>query len=181
MEINWNIILAALEIILIAMQYKLSRKIDKQSQKKERGYFILQDSNLVKKSMFESSEYKDVEYCNHVRYLYDLDGALPFWLRGNSDVFVNKRKIMVNNRIVENEDLLDLFVSVIEQNECYGIIIPLNETEKKQKFIDVTIDIYIKSVLGCKYREIIILKFEKSPDELWRLVRRMIKFIDEKW
>ena len=71
--------IAGLSVIIACLQLKLSKQINAQNISKEKGYFIIEETNIRNKAD------ADYERCIGV---FDLRNALRFHLYGNGDVFL---------------------------------------------------------------------------------------------
>lgn len=119
-----EIIIAGLGVIVACLQIRLSKQINEQTISREKGYFIIEATNIRSKG---DSDYKDCVG------LFDLDGALHFNLYGNGDIFLLKQQIVINGVIVDNHELLETFFSIHGQEVPFGILLPLQPSDKMKE------------------------------------------------
>lgn len=163
-----EIIIAGLSVIIACMQLRLSKQINKQELTKEKGYFIIEKTNLRK---------KDAEDYDRFTWLYDLKNALQFRLCGNGDVFLLREQIVVNNIVVEDHQLLETFFSIYDNNSHFGILLPLKSTYDTELRLDVEIMLKLKNIMGNVYSEKIFLEFTRSTPQIeWTLHKMNTSF-----
>lgn len=95
-----QIIIAGLSVVIACLQLRLSKQINRQNISKEKGYFIIEETNLRKK---EAEDYK------RCIGLFDLNRELRFHLYGNGDIFLLKEQIVINGIIVESKEPIETF------------------------------------------------------------------------
>lgn len=163
-----QIIIAGLSVVIACLQLRLSKQINMQNISKEKGYFIVEETNIRKR------EDKDYNRCIG---LFDLRDPLHFRLYGNGDVFLLKEQIVINGITVENQELLETFFSIYTQDNPYGIILPLKETDKAKPELDVEITLKMKNIMGNVYTERILLEFVKQGiDNMWFMQKKNTSF-----
>lgn len=162
-----EIIIAGLGVIVACLQIRLSKQINEQTISREKGYFIIEATNIRSK---EDSDYK------RCVGLFDLDGALHFNLYGNADIFLLKQQIVINGVIVDNHEPLETFFSIHGQDAPFGILLPLQSSDKMKERLDVEITLVLRNITGYSYKEIITLRFEKRDDRNWFLKKKNIVF-----
>ena len=101
-----EIIIAGLGVIVACLQVKLSMQINEQNISREKGYFIMEQTNIRKPD--------DDDYRRFIG-LFQLKNDIRFRLYGNGDVFVLQKTIKVNGMIKENEEMLETFFSQFSQ------------------------------------------------------------------
>lgn len=158
-----EIIIAGLSVIVACLQIRLSKQINEQTISREKGYFIIEATNIRNK---ENSDYK------RCVGLFDLDGPLHFKLYGNGDIFLLKQQIIINGIVVENHELLETFFSIHGQDAPFGILLPLKDSDKMKDRLDIEITLILRNITGYSYKQIIALRFEKRDDRNWFLKKK---------
>ena len=167
----WEIIITGLGVIIACLQLRLSKQIYRQEITKERGYFIIEKTNLRKKDADDYDKCAD---------WYDLKNALLFRLCGNGDVFLLREKIIINNIIVRDKQLLETFFSIYDGGSHYGILLPLKSTDNMLLRLDVEIILELKNIMGNIYIEKILLEFRRDNEQMkWTLHKKNTSFISK--
>jgi len=83
-----NILILLLQLVLIAGQLCLSKKIHDDDIKREKGYFIIGDTNIP------HSDHEESIYRNYFR----LDSSICLYLVGNSDVILKAVEYSIDGR-----------------------------------------------------------------------------------
>ena len=163
-----EIIIAGLGVIVACLQVKLSMQINEQNISREKGYFIMEQTNIRKPD--------DDDYRRFIG-LFQLKNDIRFRLYGNGDVFVLQKTIKVNGMIKENEEMLETFFSQFSQEAPLGFKLPLTSKDENSDRLDIEILFLLKNVTGYKYIERITLNFTKNDsDNIWILKKRNINF-----
>lgn len=163
-----EIIIAGLGVIVACLQVKLSMQINEQNISREKGYFIMEQTNIRKPD--------DDDYRRFIG-LFQLKNDIHFRLYGNGDVFVLQKTIKVNGMIKENEEMLETFFSQFSQEAPLGFKLPLTSKDENSDRLDIEILFLLKNVTGYKYIERITLNFTKNDsDNIWILKKRNINF-----
>lgn len=164
----WEIIIAGLSVIIASLQFKLSKQINFQNISKEKGYFIIEETNIRKKD--------DEDYKKFIGK-FDLNNAICFRLCGNGDVFLLREQIIINGIVVKNKELLESFFSIYAQDVPYGILIPLKKIDNEKPRLDIEITLKLKNIMGNIYTEKILLKFmKKNYEKEWVLQKSNTTF-----
>lgn len=163
-----EIIIAGLGVIVACLQVKLSMQINEQNISREKGYFIMEQTNIRKPD--------DDDYRRFIG-LFQLNNVIHFRLFGNGDVFVLQKTIKINGMIKENEEMLETFFSQFSQEAPLGFKLPLTSKDENSDRLDIEILFLLKNVTGYKYIERITLIFTKNDsDNIWILKKRNINF-----
>lgn len=163
-----QIIIAGLSVVIACLQLRLSKQINRQNISKEKGYFIVEETNLRKK---EAEDYK------RCIGLFDLNKELRFQLCGNGDIFLLKKQIIINGITVDNQEPLETFFSIYTQDSPFGILLPLNDLDKEKPELDVEITLKLRNIMGNIYTEKILLEFQKRDiTNEWFLHRKNTSF-----
>lgn len=174
MDKVWEIMIAGLGLVIACLQYKLSKQINKQDISREKGYFILEETNLKKK------EAEDYKLFIGKFSLNDPDKPLRFRLYGNGDIFLLSEQIIIDGITVINNEPLETFFSIYSQDTSIGrlaILLPLRESDKRKLRLNVEIILKMKNIMGNVYTERIALEFERQETAReWYLRRRNTYF-----
>lgn len=167
----YEIAIAALGVIVACLQIRLSKQINMQNISREKGYFVIEDTNIRK------VEDKDYKRCID---LFDLNDALHFKLYGNGDVFLLKEQIVINGIVVRAKEPIETFFSIFAQSNPYGILLPLKPSHRQQTKINIELYLTLKNLTGYTYIEEISLEFEKRDFRKWFLKKKNIIFKNKK-
>lgn len=174
MDNVWEIVIAGLGLVIACLQYKLSKQINKQDISREKGYFILEETNLRKK------EAEDFKRFVGMFVLDDPDNPLPFRLYGNGDIFLLSEQIIIDGNTVKNNEPLETFFSIYSQDTSiggFGILLPLRESDKRKSRLNVEIILKMKNIMGNVYTETIALEFERQETgREWYLSKKNTNF-----
>lgn len=166
MSMICEIIIAGLGVIVACLQIRLSKQINEQNISRDKGYFIVEETNIREK--------KDSDYKRCIG-IFDLKTPLHFQLYGNSDVFLLKEQVKINGIIKDSKELLETFFSLYSQESPYGILLPLNEKDKEADRLDIDILLILKNINGYTYTEEISLVFSNNSSYDWILKKKNIK------
>lgn len=168
MDVFWNILFAGLGVVIAGLQVRLSKQINEQNMAKERGYFIVEETNLSKRENDDYHKYIGI---------FNIKAPIHFNIHGNGDIFLLQQLISVNGNIVDRKEQLETFFPNSNEYAKFGILLPLKEKDKEQKRIDVDITLKMKNIMGYTYTEVVSLQFEKDDDNsLWFLKKRNTMF-----
>ena len=111
MNTSLEIIIAGLGVLVACLQIKLSMQINEQNLSREKGYFIMEETNIRKP--------KDDDYKKFIG-LFKLENNLNFRLCGNGDVFIQQYLIEINGVVKEHKELLETFFQFIRKRYHLG-------------------------------------------------------------
>lgn len=170
MDKVWEIMIAGLGLVIACLQYKLSKQINRQNISREKGYFVLEETNLRKKDAEDFKQYVGMFALDDPNY------PLRFRLYGNGDIFLLSEKIIIDGITVKNNEPLETFFSIYSQDTFtgrLGILLPLRESDKSKPRLNVEIMLKMKNIMGNVYTERIALEFERQETgRVWYLRRR---------
>lgn len=174
MDEVWQIMIAGFGLVIASLQYKLSKQINKQDISREKGYFILEETNLRQKEAEDFKRFVGMFVLDNPVY------PLRFRLYGNGDVFLLSEKIIIDGITVKNNEPLETFFSIYTQDTSigrYGIMLPLRECDKKKPRLNIEIILKMKNIMGNVYIERIELEFERlETGREWYLRKRNTTF-----
>ncbi|MDO4977508.1 MAG: hypothetical protein Q4E53_09630 [Eubacteriales bacterium] len=164
-----SVIILFLQTGILIGQLLLSKRINDQSQSKEKGYFIIEKTN------FRTLERYQDRFVN--QYLFSKETIINLELVGESDVVLKSSKLSIDGREQSNDSVPgEIFYSRDNRFNCLAQVINFNSFHLQKDYVDITIIYNMENLTGYKYSEIIELRFDKKENELWNLSRFNIKF-----
>lgn len=163
-----NVIILAVQLILIWGQLHLSRKINKQTLSREKGYFLLSETNLPH-LQGEDARYRDQ---------FDLSSPIGFYLTGGSDVIIRGSDLSIDGRKYTDAMPRNVYFTLDKRANRFLVNLELKETELQKDYIDVDFYFRLKNPYGYNYIEKTYTRFRKSQecDKTWTLERYNIIF-----
>lgn len=146
-----NIVIFMLQLFIIWRQLKLDDKINKQSLSRDKGYFIITDTNVP---------HMESETCRY-RDSFDLRRRICFCLSGKSDVSIKELNILVNERQEKLKAYEDLYFTLEERNNILELNLDLRDWEFDEFFLNAVIRIHLENQCGYQYTEIMRMQFQK--------------------
>ena len=159
-----NTIILIIQSIILLGQLSLSRKIHNSDISKEKGYFIIEETNH---KHFDKDHFRDL-------FEFDFETIIGFHLSGESDVIVKGSKTIING-VVTKENVIprEILFTLDKRFNKYCHKIMLNDNYLAQDKLDITIILYLENNRGYKYSESVIMQFENQHDtgeyKFWRL------------
>lgn len=166
-----NIIILFVQAIILIGQLLLSRKMSQQEIARERGYFIIKETNLL------------VHEEAHPRFRdkFDLTNGqgLRFFVSGNADVIIYGSELVIDG-VVQKTDAIpsDALFTLDKRFNSFVEEIELSEKQIAKEYLDFKLSLDLKNCFGYKYKEIITMRFTKEPkvDNLWWLSKYYMVF-----
>ena len=175
--INWitchqdflSVLVLVLQLTLIWGQLRLSKKINSQTVSREKGYFIISETNYLFQEG-ESKRYRD---------LFDLKKGVPFYVSGNSDVIVRASSYSINQNNHLEGMPRDTYFTLDSRANTYVVLLDLKEYELARDQLDIIFKFQLENPEGFQYTEITEARFAREGNEsdTWRLSKYNIKFI----
>ena len=146
---------------------EINDRVSKMEMQSKRGYFIPEKSEEVK---FEDGR-RIFPYVHRLQ-----SSGISLLCCGDDCVYVSTVKYLINNKWTEIQS--GLFVT--NHGEFNKMLIPieLNEKEREQHRIQVTIDIYMNNSKGYYYHQILYLDFKKIAVGAYEVSSFNAKFKD---
>ncbi|MFQ7119824.1 MAG: hypothetical protein ACLRPW_07420 [Intestinibacter sp.] len=123
---TWNVIILFVQALILIGQFLLSRKMSQQEIARERGYFIIEETNI-----FAPKE----DYLK-VRDKFDLtnEQGLRFFVSGNADVIICGSELVIDGVVQKRNVPGDVLFILDKRFNIFVENIELSEN-KKQKSI----------------------------------------------
>ena len=169
MKISLETIILAVQVIIVALQLRLSYRINQQELSKNKGYFIPGTTNLPHVRENES----------RYRGKYDLHALFPFDLTGNDAVSILSYKIELDNKpLIDTRGNYQPVFFVNERDlSSFECKLPLTEEHLKQSSLSITLSLRLENTSGYKYIEKMYMGFEKNTSiSEWTLSRFNFSF-----
>ena len=146
-----NFVILILQSLIIWRQLKLDEKINKQSLSRDKGYFIITNTNVL------HMECETWRYRNS----FDLHKRICFCLSGNSDVSIKELTVSVNGRREKFKAFEDIYFTLEERNNILELNLGLRDWEYEEFFLNAVIKIRLENQCGYQYTEIVRMQFQK--------------------
>ena len=163
-----NSIILLLQLVLIAGQLRLSRKIHDDDIKKEKGYFIIGETNIP------HSENEEHIYCNY----FILDKSIRFYLTGNSDVILSAFEYSIDGRHCTYGAIRDLLFTLDKRMNILELDFDLKDYTLEKEQLDISLCLQLENLSGYHYSENIQISFKKEGEtsNRWFLEKYNMKF-----
>lgn len=163
-----NSIILLLQLVLIAGQLRLSRKIHDDDIKREKGYFIIGETNIP------HSENEDHIYRNY----FILDKSICFYLTGNSDVILRAIEYSIDGRHSTDGAIRDLLFTLDKRMNILELDLDLKAYDLGKEQLDISLCLQLENMSGYHYSEIIQISLKKEgiSGNRWFLEKYNTKF-----
>lgn len=170
-QFDWlNVVILFLQTVILIGQLWLSQKINEQSLSKEKGYFVIEDTNY-RTVADQQFRYKNQFHLEEETYI-------NFELIGDSDVIVCSSALKINGIIQSCECIpRDSYFARDSRFNILAQKFAFSEKQLQENKIDIILSFELKNVSGYKYGEIITMQFEKKEgSHLWYLKKYNMTF-----
>lgn len=166
-----QVTLAVLGVFIACNQLRLEHKVHFRETKKQKGYFLLSETNIP----------SNKETIRHNKNRYDLANPIPFFVSGNDDIYLCKTKIKVNNFFIKT--------SICTKNICYSSDPRFNRLElefilpaelKNCSSLEFNVVFWLKNTFGYKYKQTIAMNWNNCG-KYWELNRYNFWFSRFQW
>ena len=163
-----NVIILAFQLILIGGQLYLAWKINKQTTSRDKGYFLLTETNLP------HLPGEDARYRNE----FDLASPIGFYVTGGSDVIVRGSNISIDGRNHTDAIPRNVYFTLDKRANRYRVDLELKETDLQKDYVDVEFNFRLKNPYGYRYTEKTTTRFRRlqERDSCWSLEKYNIVF-----
>lgn len=164
-----NVVVLICQLLLLYGQFQLSKQINKQSIARERGYFLISNTNMP----FLKGQEK--RYQDH----FNLREGITFYVSGNSDVIVTNISYSVDERIYIDGTPRSTYFTTDKRANTLWLLLDLNESQYQKQHLDVVTKMNLKNPSGYKYTEISTMRFVKESTDAdeWILDMYGISFV----
>lgn len=164
----WNVIILLTQAAILVGQLLLSRKINQQTISKEKGYFLIEKTNI---QTVEGQE-------RRFRDQFDLKkGGIIGFHAIKADVILRSSVHSVNGIMYETEKPSDAFYT--EDNRFNKLLVPLGlkESDYQKDYLDIEVVFNLKNSAGYKYKETVNIRFQKiENDSRYRIGKYNMSF-----
>lgn len=163
-----NILILLLQLVLIAGQLCLSKKIHDDDIKREKGYFIIEDANIP------HSDHEGSIYHNYFR----LDRNIGLYLVGNSDVILKAIEYSIDGRHCTDGAIKDLLFTLDKRMNILELCFDFKAYDLEKEQLDISLRLQLENLSGYRYSEIIQISFKKEGEtsNRWSLEKYNTKF-----
>lgn len=156
------VILLTQAFILIG-QLLLSRKINQQTISKEKGYFLIEKTNIPT-IKGEEGRFRDQ---------FNLkDGGIIGFHAIKADVILCSSIHSVNGIIYETEKPSDAFYTEDNRFNKLSVSLGLKEPDYQKDYLDIEVIFNLKNSAGYKYKETVNIRFQKMENDSWYYISK---------
>lgn len=159
----WNVIILLTQAAILIGQLLLSRKINRQNMTREKGYFLIEKSNILRPKEDENS----------VRDQFDLksDKGIGFHVK-KADVILRSSTYSVNSVTYKNGQPVDGFFTEDNRFNKLIVLLDLRDADFQKKYLDIEFVFNLKNVEGYEYTETMNVRFSKMKDASWYYISK---------
>ena len=159
----WNVIILLTQAAILIGQLVLSRKINQQTISREKGYFIIQRSNIP---TIKGEEARFLDQFN----LNDGIGIGFYCIK--ADVILRSTSYSVNGVTYENGQPVDGFFTVDNRFNKLKVLLDLKESDLQKDYLDIEFVFKLRNTVGYEYTETVNVRFSKMEDVSWHYISK---------
>lgn len=167
----WNVVILLVQAFILIGQLKLSKKINNQVLTREKGYFLIETTNLIIPKEDE----------NKFRDQFDLrnKGKIGFHVI-KADVILLSATCIIDGITYKRGQPEEGFYTEDNRFNKFLVFLDLRESDFEKEHLDVEFIFNLKNVAGYKYTEIVNAQFSKmETDHLWEITKYNMRFDDK--
>lgn len=163
-----NICILILQAIILFGQLSLSQKINEQTISKEKGYFLIEQTNML---VIKGDE-------GRFRDVFDLKSKRGIGFQVvRADIILCSCNYSVNGVTYKIGQPVDGFFTEDNRFNKFMIFIDLRESDFQKEDLDIEIVFNLKNTVGYKYTEIVNIRFSKNENgNLYRISKYNMVF-----
>lgn len=154
----WNIVILFIQAFILIEQLILSRKIHNQTISREKGYFLVEKSNIPS---IEGEEGKFRDQFNLA------NGEKIGFYTIKADVILRSSTYSVDGITYKPEKPSDAFYTEDNRFNRYIIFLDLKESDFQKDYLDIKFVFKLKNTVGYKYTETVDIRFSKMKNTPW--------------
>ena len=165
----WNVIILFIQALILIGQLILSHRINKQTISREKGYFLIEKSNIF---TMEGDQ-------RTVRDTFELkkDGGIGFHAI-KADVILRSLSYSVDGVIYETTSPIDGFFTEDNRFNKLTISFRLKEADLQKEYLDVKFIFNLQNTVGYQYTETVDIRFTKMKNISWYKIVKYNMFLD---
>ncbi len=153
----WNVIILLTQAAILIGQLLLSRKINNQTISREKGYFLIEKTNI---QTVEGQE-------GRFRDQFDLkDGGVIGFHAIKADVILCSLTYSVDGITYQTEKPVDGFFTEDNRFNKLTVLLHLKEADYKKDYLDIQIIFNLKNTVGYKYAETVNIRLSKIENKI---------------
>ena len=166
----WNVIILFTQAAILIGQLILSRKINRQTISREKGYFIIQKSNIP---TIKGEEVRFLDQFN----LNDGIGIGFSCIK--ADVILRSTSYSVNGVTYEIGQPVDGFFTEDNRFNKLKVLLDLKESDLQKDYLDIEFIFKLRNTVGYEYTQTVDVRFSKMEDSSWHYISRYNMFFDK--
>lgn len=172
MEMNeiWNVVILLIQALILIGQLKLSKKINNQVMTREKGYFLIEKTNL------------DIPKENDFRDRFNLrnKGKIGFYVIKADVILLSATCIVDGITYKKGQSEEEGFFTEDNRFNKFLVFLDLRESDFEKEHLEVKFIFGLRNVAGYKYTEIVDVRFSKiENDDLWKITKYNMRFEEQ--
>ncbi|MDE6253988.1 MAG: hypothetical protein K2M78_15370 [Lachnospiraceae bacterium] len=159
----WNVIILFTQAAILIGQLLLSRKINQQTISKEKGYFLIENTNIPT-IKGEEEIFRDKFNLN--------DGITIGFYCIKTDVILRSTSYSVNGVTYEIGQPVDVFFTEDNRFNKLEVLLDLKESDLKKDYLDIEFVFKLRNTVGYEYTETVRVRFSKMKDAPWHYIKK---------
>ena len=170
-NMDWNIVILFVQAFILIGQLRLSKKINDQVMTREKGYFLVEKTNLnIPKE--DENKFRD-------QFSLRNKGKIGFHVIKADVILVNATCIVDGITYKKGQSEEGFFTEDNRFNK-FLIFLDLRESDFEKEHLEVEFIFDLKNVTGYKYTDIVNARFSKMEDsDLWEITKYNMKFDEQ--
>lgn len=159
----WNIVILVSQVVLAVGQLWLSHKINNQVLSREKGYFIIEETNFL----------ADEKNRPRFRDTFDLTSnrGIGFYVNG-ADVIICGVDYYINGSFYSEGKPYETFYTLDKRFNKFIFMLELKEADKQKEYLDLKIIFSLKNTVGYRYKETVDIRFSKTEwNDMWQITK----------
>lgn len=159
----WNVIILLTQAAILIGQLLLSRKINQQTISREKGYFLIEKTNMPT-IKGEEGRFRD-------QFNLKSSSGIGFHAK-KADVILRSSTYSVNGVTYQTEKPSDAFYTEDNRFNKLIVLLDLKESDFQKDYLDIEFVFKLRNTVGYEYTETINARFSKMEDASWHYISK---------
>lgn len=165
----WNVVILLTQALILIGQLILSRKINNQAISREKGYFLIEKSNIPSIKGEEGTFRDQFNLANGEKIGF-------FTIKG--DVILRSSTYSVDGITYKPEKPSDAFYTEDNRFNRYIVFLDLRESDFQKDYLDIKFVFKLKNTVGYEYTETVDIRFSKMKNTPWYEITKYNMWFD---
>lgn len=166
----WNVIILLTQALILIGQLILSRKINQQTISREKGYFLIEESNIPTIEE-EETRVRDQFKLNH-------GNGIGFYAI-KADVILRSISYSVNGITYEIGQPVDGFFTENSRFNKLKVLLDLKKPDFQKDYLDIEFVFKLRNTVGYEYIETVTARFSKMENVPYYYMSKYNMFFDK--